>query len=194
MNTASKKKTYRTLLALTGAALLSLPVAAQATPTYLDITASSVILDSSNSPDYKFSGNALTYVTSPSGGSQININEHGNPPGATFSLDYNPTLNQGSFSVVDNSNAANLLSGYLTSALFNGNNFSLSGQFDFTFSSASGSLNGNANWPGHIEINLGSASADVKANAPVPEPATLSLLALGGSALIGFRRRNSLKK
>ena len=77
MNTASKKKTYRsTLLALTGAALLSLPVAAQATPTYLDITASSVSLDSSQAPSYTFTGNALTYVTSP-GGSQIDINPSG---------------------------------------------------------------------------------------------------------------------
>ena len=191
MNTASKKKTYRTLLALTGAALLSLPVAAQATPTYLDITASSVSLDSSQAPSYTFTGNALTYVTSP-GGSQIDINPSGTLKGAAFLLSYNTTSSQGSFSVVDNSNAANLLSGDLTSAIYDGNDWSSSSEFIFTFSSASGSLNGNANWPGFVDIHLDSATADVK--APVPEPATLSLLMLGGSALVGLRRRSSRKK
>lgn len=140
-------------------------------------------------------------ILTPWGGNQININPSSTPPGADFSLTYDTNTNTGSFQV-GNANPY-LLAGNLDPAVAwydNGDQTWGSGdQFYFTFSSASGSLNGNVRWPGSVLIDFTNTTspygnADVVANAPVPEPATLSLLMLGGSALIGFRRRNSLKK
>lgn len=181
------KKSYTTLAALAGAAIIAaIPAAASATPTYIDVSAlGNVSLDVDLDT---FTGLATSWVDETNTPHNIE---------ALFSLTYADDSKH--FAITAGSDT--LLAGDIDPlvAWFDMNEDQAWGDgdyFEFTFASGSGLLNGNASWPGIVTIDLGAGNhygnADIIAAAPanpVPEPATMSLMLFGGSALAAIRRR-----
>jgi len=181
-----KKKCYKTILALTGATMIAaMPMTAEATsipdlftyystaPTYVDIF-SAGITESSG----VFTGTTDSWsLIGGTGGETYTSGEfHLNKVGKSFLL--------------KKDSATPLLVGTILDEL------SDSSAALFSFMPVSGWLvsNGkiNVNEEGLININLFSGSADTYAQAaPVPEPATMTLMFAGGSALVALRRRKS---
>ncbi|MBU4153135.1 MAG: PEP-CTERM sorting domain-containing protein [Proteobacteria bacterium] len=184
-NTRSKK-IYRTLATLAVAAVFtSVPMAAEATPTYLDISSYNITVANPTSGNHIFTGNAWQYITVLGG--------VGTPITETFLLTYNETTDSGTFSI------GTLLSGDIEDLDLNETFINTAGawgagdMFQFSVINATGTLNSGQLWSGDITIDLGAGNGDgvsnTIVNAPVPEPATISLMLLGGSALVGLRRR-----
>lgn len=175
-NTRSKK-IYRTLATFAVAAMLaSVPVAAEATPT-ADISSSL-----SSATPHSYSGVNAEFNSSPftvPGSFSVNGSVGG-------SIDLTGTFTDPATSTPY---TGTLLSGTITSILQD-----TSSVYEFLFSVNSGTAAPLFGPVGHTTISIFSstfATADTQ-GAPVPEPATMSLMLLGGSALIGLRRRHKL--
>lgn len=183
---ARSKKIYSTLATLAAAAIIaSVPVAAEAT-SYLDIYSSPVSLNNASATDHDFTGMAVSYKTSPAG-SPIDVNAYS---ATSFSLNYDSGINSGGFSITDDNGATTLLHGLVTGLAVPVADWTTDTIFTFSIDSATGTLNSGQSWVGTVYINLnGGGYSDAIVSAPVPEPATMSLLLLGGSALAGLRRR-----
>ncbi len=175
-----RTKSYKTILALAGAAIIAaMPVAAEAT-SILDIQ--SQYVGTSDGQTFHGSAQGWSLFGTGYGGSIF-----GNFDLTSSGLTINGTTTVGGFSFT-----GDLLTGELISLIGGDSNIGL---YEFSFRTTGGKLadfisNGAA---GTIFITDADDSyggtADIKAPAPVPEPATMSLMLVGGSALVAFRRR-----
>lgn len=182
-----RTKSYKTILALAGAAIIAgMPVAAEADPLGLtvswpDITSQEITGDLASG----FSGTASSFFD---GTNSYSIT------GGSFDLDYilGTIALKGAFSYGGTDYAGDLLTGTITAEGDNG--FSV---YEFLFTVDSGSaalLFGGIGATGGTSIySLFGVQADTffQQAAPVPEPATMSLMLLGGSALVAIRRRKN---
>jgi len=177
------KKSYKTIIAMAGAAIIAaMPLTARAT-SYLDISALGNI--SFDVGTDTFSGLATSWIDETLAPHNIS---------ADFSLTYSSSVKY--FSIIETGNI--LFAGNIdSSTVYDDGDGVLGGGdlFEFSFSAASGLLNGNTFWPGMVTIDLGPGNhygyADIVAATPVPEPATMSLMLIGCSALAAFRRRRT---
>lgn len=187
------KKIYSTLAAVAFAAIIaSVPVTAEAT-SYLDITSQYVgSLDNGAT----FTGVAQQY--SLIGGATAGSIAYGYFSLGTSGLFIGSDLDN------DPSTAMiSMLTGDSVLLLSSDTSNQFAASYTFSFRTTGGSLETyipHNSW-GTIEIagvdltetdpSYFFGTADTKAPAPVPEPATMSLLLAGGSALVGLRRRRN---
>jgi hypothetical protein len=186
-----RTKSYKTILALAGAAIIAaMPVAAEAS-SILDIQSQYV----GTSDGQTFHGSAQGWSLS------------GTSYGADFSGDFDLTasgLTITGTTIIDNTTVSGTLftgSDITLITSDTANSFAASYEFSFVTTAGwlanlipSGSL-GRIYISGvdlnETDLEFYGGTADIKAPAPVPEPATMSLMLVGGSALVAFRRRRA---
>lgn len=178
-----RKKCYMAMLALAGAVMFAaMPVAAtplELTKSYPDITSQDVYAVADG-----FVGSASLFSDAEDSSSNIT--------GGSFNLDSfigGDFTISGSFSYGGTDYSGALLTGKVTAAGDDGY-----GLYEYLFTVDGGtaaSLFGGIGVTGGTIIDTWSQVADTFPAAPVPEPATLSLMLIGGSALVALRRRRS---